>query len=282
MPYGMGGVRSNFLIHWTGKDINTDYRALCDAQREEYVARLRSTLRKDSNGLWMKENEEEITIPGVGSISYKGAPMTCFTEIKLSATYEHAKRYGCLGLGFTRDFVIGLLGAPVQYVAATVEDEIAKSMIIVMNNLRTFSSKETTVVQLSPVIAEEVDPEFHQLQWNDGLRAMFENLFNTLKINMLLLKPMSECTCPHDFQNLDEAEWRILHETGGSQDKIIFDGKDKEPPARITFEPADLKIIVFPDDHTRSMALSDQVIMDWFGDPPDLPVMTTIEECLQF
>ena len=29
-------------------------------------------------------------------------------------------------------------------------------------------------------------------------------------------------------------------------------------------------------------ALSDQVIMDWFGDPPDLPVMTTIEECLQF
>ena len=47
-------------------------------------------------------------------------------------------------------------------------------------------------------------------------------------------------------------------------------------------EPADLKVLVFPDDPTRAMALEDEVIMGWFGDPPDLPIMATVEECLSF
>ena len=95
-------VRSNFLIHWTGKDIQTDYTKLkfCETQRQEYVHRLRGTIDRLSGGLWMREIPEKVRGHDGSKIEFGWlTPATCFTELKLSDIYEHTKRYGCLGFG---------------------------------------------------------------------------------------------------------------------------------------------------------------------------------------
>ncbi len=45
-------VRSNSLVHWTGRDIQVNCSDL-EVQREKYLERLRSTLLEPTNGLWM-------------------------------------------------------------------------------------------------------------------------------------------------------------------------------------------------------------------------------------
>ena len=48
--------------------------------------------------------------------------MTCFTEIRLSASDVHAQQYGRLGFGFSRRFVIERYGGPVHYIYGGYED----------------------------------------------------------------------------------------------------------------------------------------------------------------
>jgi len=98
-------VHSDFLIHWTGKDI--DY--LCDKQWYKsdksktnkncdgrYIKRLHDTLKY---GLWMTVEEKNPLCFGNISISIPNTPQTCFTELKVSESRKHAKRYGRLGIG---------------------------------------------------------------------------------------------------------------------------------------------------------------------------------------
>jgi hypothetical protein len=91
---------------------------------------------------------------------------------------------------------------------------------------------------------------------------------------------MSNCKDPHDFEFLDESEWRILYLEHNNQENVVFLGKDNDPPAKITFGPDDLKVLIFPDPKTREMALNDDDIFGWFG--RKFPIMTTVEECLNF
>lgn len=121
-------LRSDFLVHWTGKDINRYYDTLTDSQREEYVVRLRDTLlpsgpnaddSEKTNGLWMTRREEVIyEKPGVNQrlATTLDFASTCFTEVKLSLTRRHTEQYGCLGFGFSRSFVLDRNGLPVFYI----------------------------------------------------------------------------------------------------------------------------------------------------------------------
>lgn len=115
-------VHSSLLIHWTGLDIDEKYdpnwhmrersETPCPKLEEEYLERLLNILR---HGLWMtaepkltiKINEKSIEIPEVSRI--------CFTELKLSNSRTHAKKYGRLGVGLKRPFVFRHGGRPVTY-----------------------------------------------------------------------------------------------------------------------------------------------------------------------
>lgn len=105
-------MRTDFLVHWTGKDICLDSQALSDEHRARYVDRLADILGK---GFWMTKPDEKIYGNKNVYIEYS-APMTCFTEIRLSQAKLHAQRYGLLGVGVTRRFVLDRLGGPVHYV----------------------------------------------------------------------------------------------------------------------------------------------------------------------
>lgn len=124
-------IHSDFLIHWTGKDIderdkddNPDWCKIdkdkgksetTNDETQSYIERLNDILQF---GFWMteetEENEKSLCFDG-NSISIPRTPKTCFTELKLSESRKHARQYGRLGIGVKRPFLFERWGRPLIY-----------------------------------------------------------------------------------------------------------------------------------------------------------------------
>jgi hypothetical protein len=113
-------AHSDYLIHWTGKDIDsqhdanwhTDHSSTTDDNvTTRYLDRLKGILR---HGLWMMDDNEAITMAG-RTYPRPRHFRTCFSELKLSIVRGHARRYGRLGIGFKRFFLFNRLGCPMTY-----------------------------------------------------------------------------------------------------------------------------------------------------------------------
>lgn len=109
-------VRSQFLVHWPGKDINGE-KCDDDAKRDLYVDRLRDSY---VNGLFARQVEEG----AIRGMKLKRLVRICFTEIRLSQIETHTRRYGKLGLGFDRKFVLNRGGRPVIYIPFQAKDKL--------------------------------------------------------------------------------------------------------------------------------------------------------------
>lgn len=115
-------VHSDFIIHWTGKDIDSEYdnewirnhTSLTNAiSTVKYIQRLKNILKY---GLWMIENhDDEYIKTKYGKIKPPLHSRTCFTELKLSMARSHAAEFGRLGIGFKRFFLFNRIGAPMIY-----------------------------------------------------------------------------------------------------------------------------------------------------------------------
>ena len=116
-------VHSDFLIHWTGKDIDSEedpawfgrehISRTSGAATDRYLARLRNILKF---GLWMTEEDVPQTFSIEGArVTIPPAPQVCFTELKLSESRRHASRYGRLGIGVKRPFLFNRFGRPMTY-----------------------------------------------------------------------------------------------------------------------------------------------------------------------
>ena len=108
-------IHSDYLIHWTGKDIDrvhdnkwyeSDKSATVGSIELEnaYLNRLRDILKY---GLWMTQEPATELIPAT--------PKCCFTELKISESRRHARRYGRLGIGVKRPFLFKRFGRPIVY-----------------------------------------------------------------------------------------------------------------------------------------------------------------------
>lgn len=121
-------IHSDYLIHWTGKDIDQAHEPewhkehLSTRNRTVvslYLKRLRDIL---TYGLWMtEENADKFVIDGA-TIDVPPTPKCCFTELKLSQSRVHAKQYGRLGIGVKRRFLFDRYGRPLAYVGFTKEN----------------------------------------------------------------------------------------------------------------------------------------------------------------
>jgi hypothetical protein len=115
-------VHSDFLMHWTGKDIDkqhnptwdeSDHRSKTDAiVADLYLSRLRDIL---TYGLWMTDDGERRFPVGSSQITIPPTPQCCFTELKLSESRRHARAYGRLGIGVKRPFLFSRFGRPLAY-----------------------------------------------------------------------------------------------------------------------------------------------------------------------
>lgn len=113
-------AHSDFLIHWTGEDIDKEYdpewwndkkSKLNKTIIAPYLERLKYILKY---GLWMTKGNESITFQNK-KIKRPAFARTCFTELKLSEAAMHAKKFGRLGIGFKRMFVLDRMGFPMVY-----------------------------------------------------------------------------------------------------------------------------------------------------------------------
>lgn len=102
------------LFHWIGSHIDQRHPStpLTDEDREEYVQCLEGAL---VGGLWLKRPRDPDQL-GDGSLVKVSRPIVCFTEWSLGQSLPHTTRYGRLGLGFPKRFVLDRGGQPVTYV----------------------------------------------------------------------------------------------------------------------------------------------------------------------
>jgi hypothetical protein len=115
-------VHSDFLVHWTGRDIDNEYDPAWEKRNDTrlnenivspYIDRLKNILKY---GLWMTSSKSDLPLIYRNKIAKR--PLfyrTCFSELKLSEVRVHAKRFGRLGIGVKRPFVMNRKGAPVVY-----------------------------------------------------------------------------------------------------------------------------------------------------------------------
>lgn len=177
-------IHSDFIIHWTGKDIDKESKwseynsSITDVgETERYLDRLKSILKF---GLWMKSDthEDDKLVKSDGKTLEKPlVSRTCFTELRLSDARDHAKKFGRLGIGFKRYFLFDRMGGPVNYFNP---------------------KKDNWMFNYSHLKNNKFDDDAYYVCF---LKAMFR--FTDKKSNPY------ENTYNYDFYN--ESEWRIIY-----------------------------------------------------------------------
>ena len=231
-------IHSKILVHWTGKDIENCPEA---NKSQLYVERLKDDLEK---GLFTKRTSED----SIRHWKIKDLVRLCFTEIRLSQAQTHAERYGKLGIGFTRDFIMNKGGRPVIYIPYDAKDD---GRLL-----------------------------------EDSIRNVYEKSKHYAEINksskriMAHVKRMSNGRDEdsEDYEDYyEEMEWRLVYHKNNS---THFTKDEAENVRRLKFEASDIKVIIFPDENTKQQSLSDKFIRDYFSE--HLPIMATLEDCRNF
>lgn len=103
------------LFHWIGDDLDDENRGrtqLRDGLVDEYIKRLDDSLQ---NGIWVNVPR----VPEVFIFEKKHftlqRPVACFTEWSLGESFPHTAKYGRMGLGFPKRWVIERGGQSVTY-----------------------------------------------------------------------------------------------------------------------------------------------------------------------
>lgn len=222
-------IHSKYLIHWTGKDIlsqpNESYKET--SHLSALLARVASCL---DYGLFMNRSHEVLT--DTRNIDFKFfLHRVCFTELRLSLSQKHASRYGCIGIGFERNFVLQNFGQPVAYVPLNYGPYV------------NYFAELNESINTNKIIERE------QI---GGLPRLSH--FNSL---LSFLKNMNEKDNQEKFENYDELEWRIIgypqleDANRIKKEKIAgipFDKKNHDSyNYRLLFNPTDVKILIVPD-----------------------------------
>jgi len=287
-------LHSKFLIHWTGKDFcdNEDKRLVQD----KYVERLRDTCQ---HGLYMQKGREEIC--GVGGKCVKpDIARVCFSEIRLSQVRRHARRYGGLGIGVHRSFIVEREGNPVFYIQSGSRGHVGENFAVIHINTPLLI-RALEMLREDKIMAEALDKAFQrameeyakQIQ-DRTTRGSLEQEARRLQmspeevrrrvLNPLLhimgyLKNMSDKDAPR-LRYYDEMEWRVVH-TDRLENQGLIACLDREHHVYgLKVSAREIRIIVFPDDATRMLALRDESLQHYFGN--DWPIVTTLDECAEF
>ncbi len=212
----MMGIHSKILIHWTGKDIETYPE---DERTQLYVKRLKNSLQE---GLYTKTTEEDV----IRGWKIKNITRLCLTEIRLSQAQMHAERYGKLGLGFSRDFIMNKGGRPVIYIPF----EAAADSRLLEDSIRCVHEKSkdnNDIHESSKWIMTHV-----KRMWNEKGEDFYE-----------------------------EMEWRIVLHANDRNIRNVGNGVH-----RLKFEPSDIKVIIFPSEDTKRSSLEDDYIRKCLSD----------------
>lgn len=266
-------IHKQQLFHWTGSDIekanhNKDYQA-------NYVQRLQEIL---TNGLWVRKPEKPDQLSNKSMIKVQ-KPIVCFTEWSLNNSIPHTKKYGKLGLGFSKRFILNSGGQPVTYVKGQKNDSYAKSLDELAKffyHKRHFEFPE-----------EEFENAKKRFEYITHFAKRIKFPLNvrptTQKVKIKKEPRIKKEVNPfkrqfgQTLQYLEEREWRIVYD-----DFLV----DKFKPAQKTkthdesfFLPflsgSDLFTVVLPDNRTVKLALEVERIREFLF-PKDRPHVTVL------
>lgn len=242
------GAKPNYLIHWTGKDIATSTTSLNIDHRKAYLKRFVSIIQ---NGFWMNRNSDELW--GMDSAHiYMNVGITCFTEHRLTNSFYHTMKYGMLGIGVSREFVLDRWGAPVVYLENSSENDVNTAILH----------------QTWKYLKNETKPEHR-------------NVYLSFLQFLNLMKPMSNANT-RDFEYIDEGEWRIV-QYNQLDEKGLLVIPEKEPPHRLVpIKKNEVKLIILPDRDSINMFYSEPEVIDWFNNLDIKPSVLTLEELKDF
>ena len=268
------------LFHWIGShiDVRATKEKLTDDLRHEYVQCLKGALQ---NGLWVKTPRDPDQL-GDGSLVKVRRPITCFTEWSLGQSMPHTSRYGRLGLGFPKRFVLMRGGQPITYVRdSNKTDPYTKSL----KALAEFFKNDPKAADLPAAKLAKLRAAFDYLShFNKRIRKGAKPRVTAAPLPSRLLTirrpPVAK---PDPFVRtyggtlhfLEEREWRIVYD----ESLEIFFKKGSGTPAPdyyLKFTPGrELFTVVLPDNHTVSLALQDNTIRKRLF-PADAPHVTIL------
>lgn len=261
----MSAVHSRLIVHWTGKEISQCLPpAPTEFQRIKYVRLLKSILSK---GLRLSRLTEHIGGAGGAHVD-PTMRLVCFTEIKLGQALSHAGRYGLLGIGFERKWILARYGSPALYVNNGALCVLVKRLSDVHRYFR-----------------NSIEDGKTHAQGCEKTIGTYKAHLASVNIAISFMKNMSR----HDYratdddldgEYYDEMEWRIV-KLGHLQVKAGLVKKRSDNEYYVVIQPPDVKLLVFPDEQTRRYALEHCWLKKHFFAAAS-PALLTIGDCQNF
>lgn len=239
-------LHRRLLFHWTEPKSSEPIRKRVD--REKYLELLRDILQ---NGLRYSAPNEKNTEWIIQDEIRAVHPMLCFSEWGLGESSQHSNRYGLMGLGFTRKFVMQSGGRPVVYLPNKEKDPFRKALVELIRHARKNEFTNLKLQNHADIVASYLKAyHFKKTTIKSGDQSKSkkrQNLISEFNDDYAHLK----LDFGGIFANLEDREWRIA-EVSQSQEQPY-----------LSFAPGHLALIVFPDHQTLGLAMRDQTIMDW-------------------
>lgn len=257
----MTNIHPNIIVHWTRPQMSPGRRVLggwdpsvqlTEDARDGYTRRLRSIYLR---GLRASVPNQRDQIYGVNETAFEvpvsSNGMICFSEVRLDRVGGHEGKYGRLGIGFSRDWLLSCGANPVLYLQSARQGIVNTNMLIFTDLLDS--------------------QEVHQ----DIKLALLQFL--------TYVKPMS------DLEDVTQAhyedmEWRIvpakMTDTLSGTEEWPTCFVQRRDGIYLPFDPEQVKLLITPDETTRRMALSDPILKRCFG--VHLPMMIDFTEIGQF
>ncbi|MGZ5518838.1 MAG: hypothetical protein ACXWIU_09275 [Limisphaerales bacterium] len=269
------------LFHWIGSHIDAGLSKLGrldDKSREAYVACLHGALKC---GLWVKTPRDPDFL-GNGDLIKVTRPIACFTEWTLGQSLPHTTRYGRLGLGFPKRFVLARGGQPLIYIRDSAKND---PYTVALKTLARYFKNIQAGRKLSARKIDELREHFDYLShFNKRIRKQLQPRISFKKIkpprSPTLKTPAAK---PNLFVRrfgttlhyLEEREWRIVY-SAALDEFFLKCGKSSGPDYYLPFIPGkELFTVVLPDNRTVNMALSDTFIRKKLY-PADDPHVTVL------
>lgn len=137
-------LHRRLLFHWTGKNGERASKPQTRQDRVKYLDILASILEK---GLRFSKPSQDHTEWIEKDLVEAKHPMLCFSEWGMTESAAHSGRYGYMGLGFTRRFVIEKGGRPVIYVNNTKSDPFRKAILGLIGFAKDAASEDAKVLR---------------------------------------------------------------------------------------------------------------------------------------
>ena len=275
------GIHRNQLFHWIGRHIEkkiheTESRIMTNEHREEYINCLRDALT-DGQGLWALQPRKS---ENNGELIEVQRPLVCFTEWNLSESLPHTTRYGRMGFGFPKRFVLSNGGQPVTYVTDLKKHQspYTKAIKAMAKALSNLSSDEKY----------KNNSNFKQIIKNFDYISQFNKQVKKYPIKRgAPVSPARErrnvsVTNPYkrvygsSLQYLEEKEWRIVVPDPAPKFFVPMPQQGSAHNYFLNFKAGrDLFTLVLPDNACVNLAMKGPTIRDKLF-PPDAPHVTVL------